>query len=364
MPNDPTHPWYLRLADSVMARRPLISDNWRYETGVALKGMELIWSKTGEKRIWDYIQTNMDSFVQPDGNIRTYRLEEYNIDQINMGRLLFSLFHTTGDKRYQKAAYRVREQLRTHPRTREGGFWHKQIYPHQLWLDGVYMAGPFLAEFAIRFNEPTALDEVAHEILLVEKHTRDEATGLLYHGWDESRQQRWCNPETGHSPHFWGRAVGWYLMALVEVLDYFPLDHPRRTDILAVLQRLAPAVLQVQDQASGAWYQILDLPDREGNYLEASASCMFAYGLAKAARLGYIGPEYRLAAEKAYTGILKEFIRVDEEGNTSLNGICSVAGLGGIPYRDGSFEYYISEPVVANDSKGVGAFLMAGSELE
>jgi unsaturated rhamnogalacturonyl hydrolase len=226
------------------------------------------------------------------------------------------------------------------------------------------MAGPFLAQFAITFHEPACLDEVAHEILLVEQHTRDEASGLLYHGWDEAHQQSWCKPETGQSRHFWGRAVGWYLIALVDVLDHFPADHPRRADILAVLQRLAPAVIRVQDQVSGLWYQIMDMPDRHGNYREASASCMFSYGLAKAARLGYLSPEYRTAAENAYNGIVQEFIFVDEEGYTNLNGICSVAGLGGNPYRDGSFEYYMSEKVVANDSKGVGAFLMAGAELE
>lgn len=364
MPTDSSTPWSLRLADSVMARRPLLSNDWRYETGVVLTGIEMLYRKTGDARYWQYLQANMDSFVQPDGSIRTYRLDEYNIDQINMGRMLFPLLQATGDERYQKAAFRVRDQLHSHPRTSEGGFWHKQIYPHQLWLDGVYMAGPFLAEFGVRFNEPAALDDVAHEILLVEKHTRDETSGLLYHAWDEARQQQWCNPATGQSRYFWGRAVGWYLIAIVDVLDFLPIDHPQRANILAVLQRLAPAVVRVQDQASGVWYQILDLPDRQGNYREASASCMFAYGLAKAARLGYIGPEYSSAAAKAYAGIVKEFISVDEEGHTNLNGICSVGGLGGCPYRDGSFEYYMSEKVVANDSKGVGAFLMAGAELE
>ena len=364
MQSDSSTPWSIRLADSVITRRPLLSADWRYETGVVLTGMDMLYRKTGNERFWQYIQTNMDSFVQPDGSIRTYRQEEYNIDQINMGRMLFPLLRATGDECYRKAAELVRGQLRTHPRTSEGGFWHKQIYPHQLWLDGVYMAGPFLAQYAITFDEPAALDEIAHEILLVEKHTRDQATGLLYHAWDESRQQRWCNPETGQSRHFWGRAVGWYLIAMVDVLDHFPVEHPRREDILAAINRLAPAILRVQDSTSGLWYQILDLPNRHGNYHEASASSMFAYGLGKAARLGYIDAEYRVAAEKAYAGIVKEFIFEDEEGYTNLNGICSVAGLGGNPYRDGSFEYYMSEKVVANDSKGVGAFLMAGAELE
>ncbi|MEW5870187.1 MAG: glycoside hydrolase family 88 protein [Chloroflexota bacterium] len=369
--NQPTA-WSVRMADSFISRHPQLAENWRYEAGVVLKGIELIWRQTGETRYWDYLRSNMDYFVQPDGSIRTYRLEEYNLDQINQGKLLFPLFQETGDERYRQAAFHLHQQLETHPRTSQGGFWHKQIYPHQLWLDGVYMAGPFLAEFATRFLPPGpgaqgAFDEVTNEILLVERHTRDARTGLLYHGWDESRQQRWADPQTGCSPHFWGRAIGWYMMALVDVLEILPAIYPRRSEILAVLQRLAPAVIAVQDKASHVWFQVLDQGQRAGNYLEASASCMFTYALARGVRLGYLDPQYLKAAEEAYAGILRNFILVEtlvEGEQVNLTGICSVAGLGGDPYRDGSYEYYIGEKVVANDYKGVGAFLMASTEIE
>jgi len=345
-------------------RSAVLADRWRYESGVVLKGLEQVWRKTSGPRYWQYIRDNMDLFVTPEGNIRTYRLEEYNLDLINQGRILFPLWQMTGDARYRRAADLLRRQLETHPRTSEGAFWHKQIYPHQIWLDGVYMAGPFLAEYAALFGEPEALDEVTREIVLTEQHTRDARTGLLYHGWDESRQQRWANPQTGCSPHFWGRAIGWYAMALVDVLDYLPAAHPQRGELIAILQRLAEAVAQVQDEHSGVWHQILDLALRPGNYLESSVSCMFVYALAKGVRRGYLDARYLDTAHDAYAGILREFVVVDGQGAVNLTKVCSVGGLGGNPYRDGSFEYYMSEKVVTNDHKGVGAFILASVEME
>jgi unsaturated rhamnogalacturonyl hydrolase len=233
-----------------------------------------------------------------------------------------------------------------------------------MWLDGIYMAGPFYAQFGRIFDEPSAFDNVAHQILLIEEHTRDPSTGLLYHAWDESKQQRWANPETGCSPHFWGRAMGWYAMALVDVLDYFPEDHPRRDAIIAIFGRMIEALARVQDEASGLWYQVLDQGRRAGNYLEASASCMFVYAIAKGVRKGYLPPDYLAVARKGYQGIVRDLITVDEQGLVTLEGICSVAGLGGNPYRDGSFEYYVSEKVVPNDYKGVGPFILASLEVE
>lgn len=357
-------PWSERMANAVAARHPQAESKWCYEAGVLLKGIEQVWLKSGKACYWDYLKNNMDQFVLPDGSIRTYRLNEYNIDQINQGKLLFKLFEQTGEERYRLAAELLRKQLMTHPRTTEGGFWHKQIYPHQLWLDGVYMAAPFLVEFARRFDDPQASADAVQEILLVEKHTRDDRSGLLYHGWDESRQQRWADPETGRSANFWGRAIGWYMMALVDSLEHLPPEYPRRPEILAVLQRLAPAVIKVQDLSSGVWFQVLDQGWRAGNYLEASASCMFAYALAKGARLGYLSTEYLQAARRAYAGILNTFIGYDDNGLVSLAGICIGAGLGGEPYRDGTFEYYLSEKVVADDHKGTGVFMLASVEIE
>ncbi len=356
--------WSTQIVDSIIQREPRLSDHWCYESGVVLLGIERLYQKCRHPRYWQYIKDNMDEFVAPGDAIRTYRLDEYNLDQINQGKLLFPLFHTIQNERYLRAAFLLRHQLKSHPRTNQGGFWHKQIYPHQMWLDGIYMASPFYAEFGKTFGEPSAFDDVAHQIILIEQHTRDPKTGLLYHGWDESKTQRWANPETGCSPHFWGRAMGWYAMALVDVLDHFPRDHSQRAAILAILQRLAEAIANAQDRATGLWYQVLNLPDKPGNYLEASASCMFVNALAKGVRLRYIAPKYLDTAVIGYAGIVKQFVRADSQGLVNLNGICSVAGLGGNPYRDGSFEYYVSEPVVTNDHKGIGAFLLASNEIE
>ncbi len=254
--------------------------------------------------------------------------------------------------------------MATHPRTSDGGFWHKNIYPHQMWLDGLYMAAPFLAQFAVTFNEPALLDEVAQQFILMERHARDATTGLLYHGWDESRQQRWADPNTGRSPHVWGRALGWFAMALVDVLDYFPADHPKRAEIITMLQRLADAVLRFQDAETGLWYQVIDCSGQPGNYLESSAACMLVYTLTKAVKQGYIDPKFSAAAQKGYTGILKHFIETDKNGWVQIHQVCTVAGLGGTPYRDGTYEYYIHEKIGSNDPKAVGPFILASLELE
>ena len=233
-----------------------------------------------------------------------------------------------------------------------------------MWLDGLYMGEPFYAEYAATFHEDAAFDDIARQFVLMELHSRDTKTGLLYHGWDESKQQRWANPTTGRSPNFWGRAMGWYAMALVDVLDYFPEHHPQRRELLAILQRLATSVEKYQDRKSGLWYQVLDKAKAKGNYLEASASCMFVYALAKAVRHGYLPASYLSVARKGYQGITTRFIEAEPGGGVNLKGTVSVAGLGGNPYRDGSYEYYLSEKVVTNDPKGVGAFLLASVEME
>ena len=350
------------MADSVIRRN--VPFKWHYEHGLALLAIEKVWQKTGNGKYCDYIKSAIAQFVNVAGNINTYSIEEYNLDQINPGKVLFPLHKATGDERCRKALYLLREQLRNHPRTREGGFWHKKIYPHQMWLDGIYMASPFYAEFAQTFDEPAAFDDVAKQILLIEKHTRDPKTGLLYHGWDESKQQRWANPETGCSPHFWGRAMGWYAMAIVDVLDYLPTDHPQRETIIAIFERMIAALANVQDRPTGLWYQVLDQGNRAGNYLEASASCMFVYAIAKGVRKGYLADKYLDMAKKGYRGILGNLIDINDRGLVNLNGTCGGAGLGGNPYRDGSFEYYIGEKIVTNDYKGVGPFILAGLEME
>ncbi len=352
--------WAIRMADSVMQRCPVLGTTWTYEWGLMLKAMLEVWRVTGDPRYFAYVKTNVDTLVDAQGNIRTYRPDEYNLDLINPGKVLFPLIRETGDSRYEQAARQLRAQLRTQPRTHSNGFWHKQIYPFQMWLDGIYMTSPFLAEFAATFGEPDAFDDVAHQITLIARQTRDGSNGLLYHAWDESRQQRWANPVTGCSPHFWGRALGWYVMAIPDVLDHLPEHHPQRADLITIFARTLAALIAVQDQESGVWYQVLDQGDRPGNYLEASATCMIAYALAKGIERGYLDQSsYTPAAQRAYQGILARFVEVDQAGLVNLNRICSVAGLGGTPYRDGSFDYYVNEKIVSNDFKGVGPFVMA-----
>ena len=358
----PAQPWSVRMVRSVMQRNA--PHRWHYEYGLMHRAIEHVWRKTGDKAYYDHVARQVDEFVCHDGSIATYRPDEYNLDQINAGRSLFTLYGVTGNEKYKKAAYALREQLRTQPRNSENGFWHKKIYPYQMWLDSIYMASPFYAQFGQTFGEPAAFDDVALQITLIEKHARDATTGLLYHAWDESKQMGWANPVTGCSPHFWGRAVGWYAMAMLDVLDYFPQKHPKRAEIIAAFQRLAPAIAAVQDRESGLWWQVLDQGGRAGNYLEASASSMYVYAFCKGVRLGLLPSSYRALAERGYQGILERMIRVDEQGLVNLEHICGACGLGGVPYRDGTYEYYVWEKVVTNDYKGVGSFVLASLEME
>src|SRR5512134_2981018 len=315
-------PWSVRMVESTLQRYTLDDALWHYEHGLQVMAIQKSAEATGEARYMSFVFDWINRFVQADGSIRTYRVDEYNLDQINAGKLLFGTLDRTGDKRYRKALNLLLEQLRTKPRTRSNGFWHKKIYPYQMWLDGIYMAGPFLAEYARRFDEPEAFDDVAHQILLIEEHTRDEKTGLLYHAWDESKQQRWCDPLTGCSKHFWGRAVGWFVMAIVDVLDHLPQDHAQRSALIAILDETAAAIVKVQDETTGLWYQILDLPERAGNYLEASASTMFVYAFAKGVRNGYLAQDYLLSARRGYHGVLQNLIKVDPHGSLTLEKVC------------------------------------------
>lgn len=337
---------------------------WTYDMGVILKGFEGLWLNTGDVKYYNYIQQQMDVFVQNDGSIKTYKPDEYNIDHVNNGKLLLLLYRVTLKDKYLKAANLLREQLRTHPRTNEGGFWHKKIYPYQMWLDGLYMGEPFYAEYAMLAHEDTAFNDIANQFIWMEQHARDAKTGLLYHAWDESKQMKWANPATGLSPLFWARAMGWYGTALVDALDYFPEDHPKRKVLIAILNRLVNAIEKQQDKVTGLWKDILNYngPGKEKNYFEASASSQFVYTVAKGVRKGYLPAGKILIAKKGYDGIVKQFVK-EENGQTNLYGTVKVSGLGGNPFRDGSFEYYMSEPVIVNDPKGIGAFIMASNEI-
>lgn len=338
---------------------------WSYDMGVILKGCERLWLNTGDVKYFNYIQRLMDFYVKDDGTIKDYRPDEYNIDHINNGKLVLLLYRVLGKEKYLKAANLLREQLRTHPRTNEGGFWHKKIYPYQMWLDGLYMGEPFYAEYANLMHEDTAFNDITNQFVWMEKHARDPKTGLLYHAWDESKQQQWANKQTGQSPLFWARAMGWYSNAIVDALDWYPPNHPGRKELIDILNRLVTAVGEVQDKKTGLWYDIMnyDGPGKEKNYFEASASCQFVYAIAKGVRKGYLPTAKFSIAKKAYDGITREFVKV-EDGQTNLHGTVSVSGLGGNPYRDGSFEYYMREKVVVNDPKGVGAFIKCAGEME
>jgi unsaturated rhamnogalacturonyl hydrolase len=363
--------WAEKMATSEMERRgdslsfvKGTKGYWAYETGVFLKGLDALWVKTRNVNYYDYLKTTVDSFLEPDGTIRTYKLDDYSLDSINCGKLLLSLYESTKKEKYSKAAQLLIKQLEKQPRTHEGGFWHKKIYPYQVWLDGVYMSAPFLAQHCQIFNRPAGFDEVSNQIIWIESHTRDSRTGLLYHGWDESRAQEWADPSTGCSRSFWGRAMGWYAMALVDTLDFIPKNHRERKHIIEIFQRMSEALARYQDSRTGLWYQVVDQGERKGNYLEASSSSMFVYAFAKGVRKGYLGREYARAAKKGYEGLLHHLIVSEPDGKTSLTQICSVGGLGGSQKRNGTFEYYISEPIVTNDLKGVGAFILASVEID
>jgi len=361
-PNDQS--WSIRMAKSVMARHPDGYGDWGYVTGTVLRGFEDLWRRTGDNRYFDYIKKTVDRAVTDNGNIQGYKLSNYNIDEINEGRMLLFLYKETGEEKYKKAAELLRSQLASQPRTSEGGFWHKKRYPHQMWLDGLYMGSPFYAEYGKLFNEPEDFDDVANQLILMEKHARDPKTGLLYHGWDESKTQDWADSVTGCSPSFWGRAIGWYAMAVVDVLDYLPMNCSKRDSVIAIFQRLSEAVSNVQDDSTGVWWQVMDQGDREGNYLESSVSCMLTYAIAKGIRQGYLDRKtYKPIVEKAYQGILKEFITENPDSTINLTQTCITAGLGN--GRDGTYEYYVYKTgIQSNDGKAVGPFITASLEME
>lgn len=335
------------------------SIRWNYENGLILRAiLEASSRHLGHRH--DRLARNLiDVLVAPDGTIKGYKRDEYNLDQINAGKVVFDLWATSGEPRYERALGTLMSQLALHPRTKSGSFWHKKIYPYQVWLDGLYMFGPLYARYAREFAWPELFDDLRSQFANAENAMRDRVSGLYFHAWDESRDQRWADPATGHSPHVWGRAVGWLSMALIDTLDYLPADHSCAVKLSSMFRDLIGAVSTAQD-ASGLWFQVMDLPEEAGNYREESASAMFAYALFKGMRTGLLDrDDFGAIADRALRGIVSRFISKDEAGALHVHGICKVAGLGGEPYRDGSFAYYIGEPVVSDDYKGMGPFILA-----
>ncbi len=364
-----TAPVSRQAADTTMERIWLDSPNgkgvppkWIYDYGTILSGVRTLWYATGEKRYYDFIKRGVDAFVNDDGTIKTYKADEYNLDMVRMGSAVMLLYRVTGEAKYKKAADLIRSQLKGQPRTKEGGFWHKKIYPYQMWLDGLYMAEPFYAEYSATFGENN-WDDIANQFIWAENHTRDAKTGLLYHAWDESKQMQWADKTTGRAPMFWGRAMGWYAMALLDVLDFFPQENPKRAELIAIFNREMTALAKVQDKKTGLWWLVLDMPGKDKNYFEASASCMFAYAYAKGVRIGYLPAKDEENATRAWSGIQSEFLKPGSGGLDLIKTIGG-AGLGGTPYRSGTFDYYAGEKIVTNDPKGLGTLILASVEME
>lgn len=367
--------WSERMMRSEMQRNPqawtldfVTKYKWEYTHGLMLLAAQRLNQHQPDTSYQRYVKQWYDLMIDDSAKVRTYKMEIYNIDRIKPGSALFGLYDRTGDPRYRNVIEQLREQLRGQPRTSEGGFWHKKVYPYQMWLDGLYMGEPFYAEYTDRFDSGESAQRAWDDIILqfdqIQKHSRDPKTGLLYHGWDESREQAWADKRTGTSPHFWGRAMGWYGMALVDVLDFFPKEHPGYGRLIDYLDQFATAVGRYRDPKSALWYQILDKGGEPGNYLEASASAMFTYTLAKAAKMGYLPKTYQEMAQESFEAMISELVEVDRQGIVSLNQVCGVAGLGGNPYRNGSYDYYVNELIRPNDPKGVGPFIMAALVLD
>jgi unsaturated rhamnogalacturonyl hydrolase len=343
-----------QTVEDAQKNRPAV---WNYEMGVVLTGFEKLAEITGNNKYYDYTKRILDHFITAVGDIRTYSMEEYNIDAIPTGRQLLHLYQRTREEKYKTAATLLYKQLAWQPRNKIGGYWHKLKYPTQMWLDGLYMGQPFAAEYALMFGDTKKFDDIINQFVWMEKNSRDAKTGLLYHGWDESKLQKWANPKTGLSPEFWSRAMGWYMMALVDVLDYIPANHIRRPELIAILKKLSTALVKFQDAKEGVWWQVTDKASKELNYLESSSSAMFVYGLSKAVRKGYISKAYLPAITKGYNGLIKNFVVIDANGGVHYTKAVAGAGLGGIPYRDGTYAYYVNEPKRDDDLKAIGPFI-------
>lgn len=356
-----------RFAESEMTRFPeayQLDHGQRYffgyAQGVGCCAMLKMWHETGDDKYFNYVAQWTDTLVMVDGDIYKYDMAAYNLDFINSGKTLFEVYARTKDEKYLKAMDLLIRQLKNQPRTHDGGFWHKLVYQHQMWLDGLYMASPFMAEYGYTFHKQEWQRQAVHQILTCHRHTYDAKTGLYHHAWDESHNQRWSDAE-GHSPNFWGRSTGWWFMAMVDVLDFLPEDFEGRDTIIGYIRNLAAALPKYQ--RDGLWYQVLDCPERGGNYPEASVTTQFMYAYAKAVNKGYIDKKYRKIAEAAYNGLQGSLLVENSDGTLTLTRCCQVGGLGGNPYRDGSFEYYIGEKIRDNDAKATGPFIMGCLEL-
>ncbi len=356
--SDAEHPYWNK--EMVLSGKP---NKWNYIDGCMITAVLSLYEMTGEKKYLDFADDFVGFFVQEDGSIKTYDPAEYNLDNINPSKNLFRLYDLTGKEKYRKAMDTARSQLDSMPRTDAGNFWHKNIYPHQVWLDGLYMAQPFYMEYERRYNKMKGCLDSFRQFKNVEELMKDEKTGLYYHGYDESREMYWADKETGKSPNFWLRALGWFTVALVDTAE--AMDESMYYEyryLQTMLENLANALIPFQDE-SGMFYQIVDRKDDERNYLETSGTALIAYGLLKGVRLGYLPRRFEEIGKRAFDGITEKYLSRNEDGSPKLGGICLVAGLGGAQHRDGSLEYYFSEPVVENEAKGVAPLILAYTEI-
>lgn len=337
---------------------------WTYEHGMFLNAGFELWKKTGRQTYLDYVRNWVDYFLTPEGTIRAdaYDVTQYRLDDILPGRLCLFLYEETGDARYKTAADQLMHHLENQPKTSEGGYWHKEIYPYQMWLDGIYMADVFSMQYARVFDKPQWYDEAVLQIELISKHTRDTTTGLMYHGWDESKNLVWADPVTGASPTFWSRAIGWYFMALADCLEYLPEDHKEKPAILALFRDLAASLAQYQDDSTRLWYQVTDRGDAHDNWIETSSSAMFAYGFAKGANNGWLDESYRQRAREAFDSIIRNYTWYDEAGNLYLDQTVKVGTLN-LKVSKGDYAYYVNGETRINDYKGLGALLYAAIAL-
>lgn len=339
---------------------------WNYIDGCMMTSLYTIYKLTGNKKYLEFIDKFVDYYVFDDGAIRGYEMSTYNVDNINEGRVLFDLYKETGKFKYKKAINLLYSQLQSQPRTELGNFWHKKIYPNQVWLDGLYMAQVFYTRYETVFNRGRNYGDIVKQFRNVYEHMYDNEKKLYYHGWDVSKQAFWSDGETGLSKSFWLRSIGWYTVGLVDAISYFDTSRPNlKAELITIFRKTIEGLEQYIDSEKHMFWQVVDQMGREGNYVETSGSAMIAYAMMKGARLGFVDRRFAAVGEKVFNGICREYL-TETDGQLNLGGICLMAGLGpeNNPTRDGTYEYYISEPVVENDAKGTGPFVMAYTEIK
>ena len=337
--------------------------SWNYVDGCMIRAIIELYHITHEEKYLAFADEFIDYFVKEDGSILSYSPEEYNLDNINAGKTLFDLYELTGKEKYRKAMDTVYSQLISQPRTSTGNFWHKKIYPNQIWLDGLYMAQPFYMQYESTYHHGEHCLDGFRQFLHVYDLMRDTRNGLYYHAYDDSRQAFWCDKVTGLSDNFWLRALGWYAMALIDTMDVMPEALAKeKAKLNAIYRELIDSMLPYQDEESGMWYQVVNRGGITPNYLETSGSAIFSYAIMKSVRLGFLEPSYFSCGQRAFEGICRKYLS-EKDGALQLDGICLVAGLGNVQMREGTFDYYMREPVVKNDAKGVAPLILAYVEL-